>query len=93
MKCFNKNVLIGLGVVAAALFFLAPGARGVLPLLLVLACPLSMVFMMFGMSKMGSSGKSCLTNQTDPQQAIELKDAEIARLEATLHNSNRTDRF
>ena len=92
MKCLNRNVLIGLGVVAVAVFFLAPGARGVLPLLLVAACPLSMMVMVFGMSKMGSAGKSCGTNQTDPQQALELKDAEIARLEAMLHNSNRTDR-
>ncbi len=92
MKCFNKNVLIGLGVVAAAVFILAPGARSALPLLLVLACPLSMAFMMFGMSKRGSADKSCVTKQTDPQQAIELKDAEIARLEAMLHNSSRTQR-
>lgn len=90
MKCFNKNVLIGLGVVAAAVFFLAPGARSVLPILLVLACPLSMAFMMFGMSKTGSAGKSCATNQTDTQQEIELKDAEIARLEAMLQKNNRT---
>lgn len=92
MKCFNRNVLIGLGVVAVAVFFLAPGARSVLPLLLVAACPLSMMVMVFGMSKMGSAGKACGTDQTNPQQALELKDAEIARLEAMLHNSNRTDR-
>lgn len=92
MKCLNRNVLIGLGVVAVALFVLAPGARSVLPLLLVAACPLSMVFMMRGMSGMGSSGKSCLTDQTDPQQAIKLKDAEIARLEGMLQAGNRTDR-
>ena len=92
MKCFNRNVLIGLGVVAVAVFFLAPGARNVLPLLLVAACPLSMMVMVFGMSKMGSAGKPRGTDQTNPQQALELKDAEIARLEAMLQNSNRTDR-
>ena len=91
MKCLNRNVLIGLGAVAVALFFFAPGARGALPLLLVAACPISMVVMMFGMSKMGSSGKSCATGQPDPQQTIELKDAEIARLEAMLQNNNRTN--
>ena len=90
MKCLNRNVLIGLGAVAVAVFFFAPSARSVLPLLLVAACPLSMVAMMFGMSKMGSSGKSCATGQADPQKAIELKDAEIARLEAMLQN-NRTN--
>ena len=51
MKCLNRNVLIGLGVFALAMFFVAPSARGALPLLLVAACPISMVLMMFGMSK------------------------------------------
>ena len=86
--CLNRKVLIGLGAIAVAIFFFAPSARGALPLLLVAACPLSMVVMAFGMSKMGSSGNSCSTGQTDPQQTIELKDAEIARLEAMLHNNN-----
>ena len=35
MKCLNRNVLIGLGVVAVAVFLLAPAGRGALPLLLV----------------------------------------------------------
>ena len=90
MKCLNRNVLIGLGALAVAVFFFAPGARGALPLLLVAACPISMVVMMFGMSKLGSSGKSC-SSPVDPQQTIELKDAEIARLEAMLQNNNRTN--
>ena len=93
MKCLNRNVLIGLGVFALAMFFVAPSARGALPLLLIAACPLSMVLMMFGMSKMKSSGmkssgSSCATEEISPQQQIELKDAEIARLEAMLENSS-----
>lgn len=91
MKCLNRKVLIGLGVTAVALFFLAPGARSALPLLLVAACPLSMVLMMFGMSKMKSSGGTRATNQTDPQLEIELKNTEIARLEMMLQNGDRTD--
>ncbi len=91
MKCLNRNVLVGLAVIATAAFFLTPGVRGALPLLLVLACPLSMVFMMRGMSKMGSSG-SCSSEQPDPQGEIEIKDAEIARLEVMLHGGNRTNR-
>ena len=92
MKCLNRNVLIGLGVFALAMFFVAPSARGALPLLLVAACPLSMVLMIFGMSKMKSSGMkssggSCATKEISPKQQIELKDAEIARLEAMLENS------
>jgi len=89
MKCLNRKTLIGLGVFAVAMFFIAPGARGLLPLLLLAACPVMMVLMMFGASKMKSSGGSCATNQTDPQREIEAKNAEIARLEAMLQNSNR----
>jgi len=91
MKCLNRNVLIGLGVFALAMFFVAPGARGALPLLFLLACPLMMVWMMSGMSKNKSSSGTHATNHTDPQQEIEAKNAEIARLEAMLHN-NQTDR-
>ncbi len=92
MKCLNRKTLIGLGVFAVAAFFIAPGARGALPLLFFAACPVMMILMMFGASKMKSSGGSCATNQTDPQREIEAKNAEIARLEAMLQNSNRTDR-
>lgn len=49
--CLNKRVLVGLGVVALGVLAVAPrllGAAG--PLLLFAACPLSMVFMMRGMS-------------------------------------------
>jgi|GEM_PF-2128953 len=91
MKCLNRNVLIGLGVFALAMFIVAPGARGALPLLFLLACPLMMVWMMSGMSKNKSSSGTHATNHTDPQQEIEAKNAEIARLEAMLHN-NQTDR-
>ena len=93
MKCLNRNVLIGLGVVAVAVFFLAPPGRGALPLLLVAACPLSMILMMRGMSKMGPSSSPAAPAPTEPQREIERKDAEIARLEAMLRDGNRTDRL
>jgi len=76
-------------VFPVAVFFIAPGARGLLPLLLFAACPLMMVLMMFGAFKMKSSGGSCATDQTDPQREIEAKNGEIARLEAMLQESNR----
>ncbi|MBI2887086.1 MAG: DUF2933 domain-containing protein [Chloroflexi bacterium] len=42
--CFNRNVLIGLGAIGLGLFIVAPQlALSALPLLLFLACPLSMV--------------------------------------------------
>ncbi len=92
MKCLNRNVLIGLVVFAIAMSVLAPNSRGALPLLFVVVCPLSMMLMMFGMSKMKSSNGSCHTDQTDPQKEIDLKNAEIARLEAILEDNSQTDR-
>lgn len=51
--CLNWKAIDGLAVVAAALFILAPGlALAALPLLLLAACPLSMMVMMSGMGKM-----------------------------------------
>lgn len=92
MKCLNRNVFIGLGVFALMMFFVAPSARGALPLLLLAACPLSMILMLFGMSKMRSSGGSCGTSQADPQREIDAKNAEIAQLEAMLLDSKQTTR-
>ena len=91
MKCLNRKTLIGIGVVALAVYFVAPSARGPLPVLFLSLCPLMMMFMMFGMSKMKTFANSSATKQTDPQLQIELKNAEIARLEAMLQNSKRTE--
>lgn len=93
MKCLNRNVLIGLIVFAIAMSVLVPSSRGALPLLFVLVCPLSMLLIMFGMSKMKSSNGSCHTEQTDPQQEIDLKNAEIARLEAMLEDQQAGEQF
>ena len=59
--CFNKRVLIGLGVVALAVLAFAPSLLGaVAPLLILAVCPLSMVFMMRAMNR---GGTSCGTDQ------------------------------
>lgn len=79
MKCLNRNVLIGIAVFAIAMFFVAPGSRGLLPLLFVAVCPLAMILMMLGMSRMKSS------------KEMDLKNAEIARLEAMLQANSRSD--
>ena len=53
--CFNWKVLACLGAVATGVLVFAPNAAlAVLPLLLLAACPLSMVGMMFAMKAMGS---------------------------------------
>lgn len=52
--CLNWKVLTGLAVVAAGIWIVQPKLIGAaLPLLLLAACPLSMLLMMGGMSKMG----------------------------------------
>ena len=52
MKCMTRNVLYGIGIFAVFVYFLAPSARHFLPVLASLACPLSMVGMMFGASRL-----------------------------------------
>lgn len=55
--CFNWKVYAGLGAVALGVLALAPGQFwGVLPLLIVAACPISMLLMMRGMQ-----GGQCAT--------------------------------
>lgn len=55
--CFNPKVLAGLAAVGVGLLIFAPGLlASALPLLLILVCPLSMLFMMKGMASMGSRG-------------------------------------
>ena len=57
--CLNWKVLAGLAVVGLLVLVVAPQFIGVaLPLLLVAACPLSMLFMMRGMSGNGNVAAS-----------------------------------
>ncbi|MGH9135655.1 MAG: DUF2933 domain-containing protein [Acidimicrobiales bacterium] len=54
----NRKVLVSLALVGVGIYLFAPGLIGAaVPLLVVLACPLSMVFMMRGMS----GGSRCET--------------------------------
>lgn len=49
--CFNKKILITLGIIAVAVLVLKPGwILAAAPLLILAACPLSMMFMMKGMN-------------------------------------------
>lgn len=57
--CFNWKVYAGLAAVAVGVWLVAPAlAWGALPVLLVLACPLSMLVMMRGMP-----GGHCATDR------------------------------
>jgi uncharacterized membrane protein len=80
--CFNRKVLGGLAVVAVGVLLVAPRLfAGVLPLLVVAACPLGMVLMMRGMSGANRTGQSSTAaGGADPAGADVA--AEIARLKS-----------
>ena len=89
MKCFNPKVLGGLALTALAVFLFAPGASSaVLPLLVMAACPLSMVLMMRAMSGGQNSSRGSHAGQEHQTDApgvgssMSAAETEIARLRA-----------
>lgn len=77
MKCFNWNVVAALAAAAAALYLIAPGSfAAALPLLVLAACPLSMLVMM---RAMGSAGGRC--DAAGDEEVAALR-AEVAALRA-----------
>ena len=57
--CLNWKVLAGLAIVGGGIYAFAPGpAAAALPVLLLAACPLSMLFMMKAMQGDGREGGS-----------------------------------
>lgn len=74
--CFNPRVLVGLALVGAAVWAVAPGAiLAVLPLLVLAACPLSMVAMMWMMK--GSSTPNAAQGPSERLAALELEQARL----------------
>ena len=64
--CFNWKVLVGLAAVGLGVWLVAPDLIGAaLPLLLLAACPLSMLVMMRGMQ----GGQCATSTQPDPSPA------------------------
>ena len=81
--CLNWKVLAGLAVVGVIVWLVAPRlVLAALPVLLVLACPLSMLFMMGGMRS--SQGTSRSTPAGQPQLDGFTHEEQIARLQAEL---------
>lgn len=81
MWCFNRNVLIGLGVVALGVLALQPGAIGAaLPVLVLLACPLSMLVMMRGMNRANAEPET----STAPDPEVVGLRSEVDQLRAEL---------
>lgn len=73
--CFDKRVLVGLGVVAVALLAFAPQTLGAAaPFLVMAACPLSMVVMMRAMN----GRDRCATPETQHTSAAPVADTSPA---------------
>lgn len=76
--CLSKRVLIGLGIVAVGLLALSPRLLGsAAPLLVMAACPLSMIVMMRAMHR--DEDRPAATD--DPARLRELEE-EVNRLKA-----------
>ncbi len=78
--CFNWKVIAGLAVVGVGIWAAAPGlAVAALPLLIVAACPLSMLLMMRGMqggqcaSRPQQAGNAARAGLTRDEQLAELR--------------------
>ena len=86
--CFNWKVVAVLAAVAVGLVFVAPGAAvAALPLLLLAACPLSMVAMMFGMKKMAHKGEAEADALTPSPEALRAQLADLRAEEAKLERA------
>jgi len=81
--CFNWKVIAGLSAVGLGIWVVAPSFVGAaLPLLLVLACPLSMLFMMRSMG--GSQCASQGSQVRQPSTAGLTREEQLAELKAQL---------
>lgn len=85
MRCLNWKVVAALAAVGAALWAAVPGAAAALPLLVLLACPLSMLVLMRAMGPARSSSASGASRGREPRpEASEISDlrAQVAALQA-----------
>ncbi len=90
--CFNRKVLIGLGLAAVAIFVIA-GRSGAsfLPALIALACPLSMVVMFGGMAAARRKDTSADDNTARGTDELAELRAEVAQLRAAQTEHAPTD--
>lgn len=81
--CFNWKVAAGLTAAGVAVFAFAPNLIGAaLPVLIIAACPLSMVVMMRAMT--GGSRCDTASNGTDAESNTATSPSEVARLQAEI---------
>ena len=80
--CFNWKVIGGLAVVGLGIWFLVPSVASVaLPLLLVAACPLSMLLMMRGMKGGQCDSHAPAATQEHPVARTRSKQLEELRVQ------------
>ena len=80
--CLNWKVLGALAAVGAGVWLVAPSLLGAaLPLLLLAACPLSMLIMMWGMGRMGGMRTSATEDMLGAQDHAS-REARVAALKA-----------
>lgn len=87
VRCLNLKVIAGLAAAGLAIWAVAPNTGlGFLPFLLILACPLSMWFMMRGMSGMNrpdsSEPASTTANAALAGESLAELKARLARADA-----------
>lgn len=91
--CFNWKVVAGLAAVGVGIWVVRPSLiAAALPLLLLAACPLSMLFMMRGMGNMGGMGGGQCASQPRPARQPDqtgqplwpdlARDEQLARLKS-----------
>ncbi len=82
--CMNWKVVAGLAVIGLGVWAIAPNLIGAtVPLLLLAACPLSMILMMRGMGGMGGGQSATQPAQTSqPTRALGTPEEHLAELKA-----------
>ncbi len=92
MKCLNWKVIVALVAVGIALYALAPGvAAAAVPLLVVAACPLSMLLMMRAMGSTGACRTKDHTTDASADEVAQLR-AEVAALRAERQSPSEATR-
>ena len=83
MKCLNWKVIAALAAAGVGVYVFAPTVAALaLPLLIVAACPLSMLLMMRAMGSMGSSKTPDGPDDADDADEVARLRAELATLRA-----------
>ena len=83
--CLNRNVVVALALVAAVVLVAAPGAFGAtVPIIAMLACPLSMALVMRRMSANRSRCSTSAPTARGREGEFKSRESEVAELRAEI---------